>query len=334
VLKPLSGLDAGLEQNLESFFVQDHPDYEIVFGVEDAGDPAVPVVRSLMAHHPEVPATLVIHTVPGGVNPKVRNLRGMIEHAAHDCVVVSDSNIRVTPHYLSELCAEYEASDHVGLVTSLVRGVDEDGIGAGLESVQLAGFCAAGIAGPTLVGEALVMGKSMMFSRRALEALGGLGALSNVLAEDYVMGKMFQHAGYSVRIAKTGIDNVVTRATVRSFVARSRRWAMLRFRLRPLAYVIEPIASPLAMIPFVWAVLGPWALAWALAMLALRDVGQWLLLSGMRRAWIPFLLAPVREALALFAWVQAPFRRHVAWRGKRVRLSSGSVAYASASSPD
>lgn len=329
VLKPLSGLDPCLEDNLESFFVQDHPNYELVFGVEDPEDPAVPIVNALIARHPETPATFVIHSVSGGVNPKVRNLRGMIGHASFDRVVVSDSNIRVPTHYLSELCREYESGKRVGLVTNLVRGAGESGIGAGLESVQLAGFCAAGIAGPTLAGEALVMGKSMLFSRSALESLGGLGAVSNVLAEDYVIGKMFQHAGYSVKLARTPIENVTTGATVRSFLARSRRWAMLRFRLRPLAYLVEPISSPFALLPILWPMLGPWSLVWALALVTLRDVGQWLILGRKDRVWIPLALSVPREFLALFVWAQAPFRRHLAWRGTRVRLSSGSVAYAS-----
>lgn len=328
VLKPLCGADAALAESLESFFVQDHPSYELLFGVEDEQDLAVPVARALMARYPDRAAKLVVHTVRSGVNPKVRNLRGMIEHARHDLVVVSDSNVRVPSHYLSELCAEHAAGERVGLVTNLVRGAGEQGVGSVLESVQLAGFCAAGVAGPTLVGEALVMGKSMLFSRRVLESLGGLGSVANVLAEDYVMGKMFQHAGYSVRIATTVVDNVITGATLRSFAGRSRRWAMLRFRLRPLAYAVEPLTSPLAMLPVAFAALGAWALPWALVLLGLRDVVQWTLLSGPRRAWLAVVLSPLREAIALVVWARAPLHRHLSWRGTRVRLSSGSVAYA------
>jgi ceramide glucosyltransferase len=250
-------------------------------------------------------------------------------HASHDLVVVSDSNIRAPAHYLSELVDEYRrGSGGVGLVTNLVRGAGEDGLGAALESVQLAGFCSAGIAGPSLVGEALVMGKSMLFSRSKLEELGGLECLSNVFAEDYVMGKMFQHGGYAVRVAPTVVENVTTGATLKSFVARQRRWAMLRCRLRPLAYVLEPVTSPLAMLPFAWLLLGPWAIGWAALLLFVRDVLQWLAVSGTRRAWMPFALSPLREVLSLCVWVRAPFCRHIAWRGHRVRLSSGTLAYA------
>jgi ceramide glucosyltransferase len=265
----------------------------------------------------------------------------MMPHASFDLVVVSDSNIRTPEHYLRELVDEYRREPSgtrrgarpVGLVTSLVRGAGEDGLGAALESVQLAGFCDAGVAGPSLFGEALVIGKSMLFSRSKLEELGGLESLSNVLAEDYVMGKMYQHGGYAVRVAPTVVENLTTGATLGSFVARQRRWAMLRSRLRPLAYALEPITSPLAMLPFAWPLFGPWAIAWAALLLLVRDGVQWLLVAGPRKLWMPLALSPLREALSLWVWVRAPFCRHIAWRGHRVRLSSGSLAYEARSEP-
>jgi ceramide glucosyltransferase len=327
VLKPLCGADPSLDENLESFFRQDHPNYEIVFGVEDPEDPAVSVVRALMARHPGRPTRLVVHKAAGGANPKVRNLRGMVSHAEHDLVLVSDSNIRVPPHYLSELVREHEWSDRVGLVTNLVRGVADDGFGGALSSVELTGFCAAGAAMPTLLGEALVIGKSMLFRKSTLERLGGFESVANLLAEDYVIGKMFQHAGYTIRVAPTVIDNVTTATTLRAHFDRNRRWAMLRWRIRPFAYFLEPVTSPLVILPAAFVLMGSVAFAWAAFLLVVRDVGQWILLSGPRRAWVPLILSPIRELSALAVWISAPFRRHVAWRGHRVRLSSGSVAY-------
>jgi ceramide glucosyltransferase len=327
VLKPLCGADPSLEENLETFFRQDHPNYEIVFGVENADDPAVPVARALIARHPERRARLVVHEAARGANPKVRNLRGMVSHSEYDLVLVSDSNIRVPSHYLSELAREHQRGERVGLVTNLVRGVADDGFGGALSSVELAGFCAAGAAMPTLLGEALVIGKSMLFSKSVLERLGGFESVANVLAEDYVIGKMFQHAGYEVRVAPTVIDNVTTATTLRAHYDRNRRWAMLRWRIRPFAYFLEPVTSPLVILPAAWALMGAAAVGWAALLLVVRDVGQWILLSGPRRAWVPLVLSPIRELSALAVWVSAPFRRHVAWRGHRVRLSSGSVAY-------
>jgi ceramide glucosyltransferase len=140
------------------------------------------------------------------------------------------------------------------------------------------------------------------------------------------MGKMFQHAGYPVRVARTVVSNVVAGATVPSFFERQLRWSMLRSRLRPLAYALEPVTSPLALLPLAWAVMGVWAFAWAPALLLLRDVGQSAALGGEISSRM-LVASPLREVIGLLGWIHAPFRRHIAWRGHRVRLSSGSLAY-------
>lgn len=328
VLKPLCGKDAGLSANLESFFLQDHPNLELVFGVQSPNDPAIEVVRELAARYPASNVKLVVH--PGGtaINPKVDNLLGMLPHASHDLLLISDSNVRAPAHYVSEMVETLLADPKNGLVTNLFAGTGEDGLGSALENVQLNGFCAAGTALPTLLGDALIIGKSMLFSRRVFDELGGFRRVADVLAEDYVMGKLFQHGGYRVRIAPTVLDNVTRGMTVRGFVQRQQRWAMLRSRLRPAAQLVEPLTSPLAVLPLAIWLLGPAAaVTWALTLLALRDVGGWVALRGYKHAWLPALLSPLRELFMLFVWFRAPLKRHVVWRGHRVRLGAGTLVF-------
>jgi ceramide glucosyltransferase len=194
--------------------------------------------------------------------------------------------------------------------------------------VQLNGFCAAGAALPTLLGDALVVGKSMLFSRSVFESLGGFERVGNVLAEDFLMGKMYQHAGYRIRIAPTVLDNVTSGMKPNAFLDRQLRWAMLRSRLRPAAQLLEAVTSPLAMLPLALFVLGPsLGFTWAFTLLALRDVDGWIALRGFRRAWIPALLAPLRELALLVVWIRAPLKRHVVWRGHRVRLAAGTFVF-------
>ena len=326
ILKPLCGSDPDLSRNLESFFAQDHANFEILFGVVDPLDPAVEVARELAAKHPRVRCRVIVHGGGHALNPKVDNLLGLLPAARHDLVLVSDSNVRAPKGYVRELAALY-VRDRPGLVTNLFAGVGEDSLGAALENVQLCGFCAAGIALPTLLGDPLLVGKSALFSRRRLERLGGLERLSDVLAEDFVMGKTFAHAGERVVVAPTVLENVTRSMTISGMVARHLRWSMLRFRLRPVAAALEPIASPLALLPIAWWVLGPWSLAWAATLLMIRDVGGWVALRGARRWYVPVLLAPLRELLILAAWAVAPFKQHVSWRGKRFRLGAGTLLY-------
>ena len=325
VLKPLCGADPSLRDNLESFFLQSYPRFEIVFGVERADDPALLVVEDLIFAHPAVSAKIVVHTKTRGHNPQVRNLRGMLPHASHDLVLVSDSNVRVPRNYLAGMAAEMIRDPEVGLVTSIFAGTGGGSLGGDLECVELSGFCAAGAALPTLVGDAAVIGKSMLFSRRELSALGGLGRVADVLAEDYVLGKLFQTAGRRVAIAQTVIENVIGPMSTRAFLERHLRWSMLRFRLRPLAFMLEPMTSPLAMLPVAWAAMGAWALVWATALLLLRDVGGWILLRGPRGAAKPLCLSLLREVAAIGIWLATPLKRHVSWRGHRLRVSRGTL---------
>ncbi|MCC7381953.1 MAG: glycosyltransferase [Deltaproteobacteria bacterium] len=326
VLKPLCGADDALAGNLETFFRQDHPRYEILFGVESEADPAVPIVRRSIAAHPEIPARLVIHGGARGTNPKVSNLSGILPEAQHDWVLISDSNVAVPPGYLREL-GRAAAEQGGGLVSSLFAGTGERTLGGALESAQLNGFDAFGVVTAASLGTPVVVGKSMFFQRSVFHRLGGLPSVANVLAEDYVIGKMFQHGGYRVGLARTVITNVVGPARVSTFFLRHLRWSMLRVRLHPVAFVLEPLASPLAMLPVAWWLLGPRALLWSLGLVLARDVGGWLLLRGGRRWYLPLLLAPLREALSLAIWVATPFVKNVAWRGHPVRVGAGSIAF-------
>jgi ceramide glucosyltransferase len=326
VLKPLCGTDTNLAGNLESFFTQDHPRFELVFGVTEEDDPALDVVRALVERYPAVRARVVVHTGEGALNPKVNNLLGMLPHAEHDLVLVSDSNVLAPRHYVREMASVYE-HERPGLVTNLFAGLGERSLGAALENVGLTGFVAAGTALPTALGDAVLVGKSVLFSQQFLARVGGLRRFADVLAEDFVMAQAFVHAGGKIAVAPSVLANVTGKMTVKSMLARQLRWSMMRCRSHAVAHLLEPVASPLAMLPLAWWVLGPWALAWASALLLTRDLGGWLVLRGTTRAFLPVLLAPLRELLALGVWALAPLKRHVAWRGKRFRIGAGTLLY-------
>jgi ceramide glucosyltransferase len=328
VLKPLCGADDALAANLETFFVQRYPRYELLFGVADADDPAVPVVRALMARHPDVPARLVVHDGRRGLNPKVANLRGMLAAGGHDACVISDSNIAVGPGWLESMAAELDG--RVGLVMSLFAGAGARTLGATLDSLHTNGSIAGTLAASELLsGSAVVVGKSLMFRRSVLESLGGLESLASVLAEDYVMGRMFTEAGYTVRIADQVVDNVTVRASVWGFVRRQARWGLMRSRLKPLLYPLEPLLNPFAVGVAAAALDGSAVpLLWALGLALVRDTVSWLRLRGGDGLLAAVPLGLVKDALVLGAWAAAPWKRHVSWRGHRLRVSAGSRLFA------
>jgi len=329
ILKPLAGVDDDLEGNLASFFVQDHPRYQLVFGAL-VGDPALDVARALALRHPEVEVCFVEHDGGRGLNPKVDNLRAMVTAARYDALIISDSNVDAHPAYAREMVARL-AEYRVGLVTSLVCSDGDARLGATLDALTLNGEIATACAIGTGLGiHPMVIGKSMAFRRSVFERLGGFASVASVLAEDYVVGRMFHAAGYRVTLAPTPIRSINRHGTTRAFVRRHMRWSMMRARLSPVAFALEPLTRPLLVAifaPLFGVSLAPALVLGAAATLA-RDAAGWLLLRGPRGLPSALALSLPREIVAMVIWLVAPFRRHVTWRGNRVRVSAGTRLYA------
>ena len=283
VLKPLCGADAGLEATSRASSARITPTSSSCSACRSPTTRPSEWWRGSSARFPEVRVKLVVHPGARAINPKVDNLLGMLPQAALDLVLISDSNVRAPSHYLGEMVETLERRAKNGLVTNLFAGTGEDGLGSALENVQLNGFCAGGRRVAHVARRRAGGREDPCCSRGTFESLGGFRRVADVLAEDYVMGKMFQHGGYRVRIAPTVLDNVTRGMTVKGFCNRQLRWAMLRSRLRPAAQLLEVLSSPLACCH--WrCLMGPTAaLTWTFTLLALRDVGGWVALRGWRK---------------------------------------------------
>jgi ceramide glucosyltransferase len=337
VLKPMRGVDPGLEENLESFFALDYPEYEVVLGVDDAGDPALAVARRVVRRHPEVPATIVVDAARAGANPKVNNLANIVRHARHDVILISDSNVRVRAGYLRDLVANLERPD-VGLVSSPICGRHAAGLGGALEALQLNGFVMGGVAAMHRVfGGVCVVGKSMLLRRATLERIGGFRRLSQFLAEDQVCGQEVAALGMRLALSSLPVDNMLGRVSVRDFAARHLRWARIRRRIAPLGYAGELLLNPVLLAAAGAAALpGPLTLALLLGTLLAKSAIDAAAehTAGVRR---PFALYPAlvlgKDLLVGALWVVPFFSRTVTWRGRRFRIGRRTLLRPLAPSP-
>jgi ceramide glucosyltransferase len=333
ILKPVKGADAQLYKNLASFAEQDYPCFEIRIGAEDPLDPALEIARAVQADHPGVRISVHAGARELGLNPKVNLLEMLSAHAEHAHLLISDSNVRVGPTYLRDTAAEL-ADPQVGLVTNLLVGTGE-GLGALLENLHLGSFVASATSLARVAsGRACVIGKSMLFRKRDLDGLGGFRAVRNVLAEDYLIGRSFELAGYKVALSPYLVQAVNDGWTVERFVNRHLRWAMMRRRLSPAAYAGEILLNPVVWISL--AALALWVtrtgpdlrlLAAAAAGIAVKCASDAALLRrllGRLPRAREVLAIPFKDLLVGALWLVGAFRRTVDWRGHVMTIEAGS----------
>ncbi len=326
ILKPMKGVDADLEANLETFFTLDYPDYELVFGVDDRTDPALEVARKVAARHPWVTARFAIGGPEVGFNPKVNNLANILRRTRHQVLLISDSNVAVVPSLLRSMVARLEGGN-VGLVTSYIRGTGGLGLGGALESLQLNTFVMGGVAAVNGVcGTVCAVGKSMLLRRADLERIGGFAELGRFLAEDQVCGELIKGLGREVVVSAPPVDNVLGRLSVRSFAGRHLRWARIRRRISPAGYVGELFTNPLPAAMTLVAVVPSLASA-ALAVAALGVVCLAAVTSesllGVRRPlrhYPPLVI--LRGLLVAALWPVPFFSSKTAWRSRSFRIGA------------
>jgi ceramide glucosyltransferase len=329
ILKPLKGVDAGSEENLESFFRLNYPDFELLFSVADAHDPAARTVRQLMAKYPGVKSRLIVGAIDIGPNPKVNNMVKSYEQASNDFVLISDSNVRVPTDYLKRLVAHW--GPDVGLVTAIVAGRSPDGAGGLLEATFLNTFYARGMFMAWAVGRPSVIGKSMLFRRSDAARFGGIRALGCYLAEDYMAGEAFRHLGRKVVLATDPVHQHIGEHTLQAFWSRHLRWGRIRKAQAPLIFAIEPPFGAITS-----GLIGAWAALHTLAIapaafltihLTLWSACDYFLLRklGGKADFRWPILWFAREFLSLPLWAHIASGNTVNWRGRKLRLLSGGV---------
>jgi ceramide glucosyltransferase len=325
--KPLHGLDVGLLQNLRSFCQQDYPEFQIIFGVSDAGDPAIEVVRQVLSEYPDINAELVINTRSNGLNPKVSNLINMNAVAIYDVLVISDSDMRVGPDYLDRVLAGFE-TEEVGLVTCLYKGTPAPGLPSSLGAMFITEWFTPSALIPASFGEMQhCFGATMAVKRETLEKIGGFNALVGNLADDYTLGKLVRIAGLKIHLADEAVENIVEEDSLKSLILHELRWARTIRSVEPLGFLSTFLtdALPLSLMAGVAAYFADFGWFWvvgpAVVAVFVRILLHFSTKNTFSSKYFPSLwIIPLRDMLSFVVRLLCYTGRTVSWRNSELSV--------------
>jgi ceramide glucosyltransferase len=329
VLKPLRGRSSTLGENLTSYLESDYPRAEFYFAVADYEDPATEVPVALRAQYQFAPITLLVGEEPGCMNRKVGKLIRMAERAARaEIFVLSDADIGVTRDHLRRVVAELAADDRLGVVTCLYRARPAGSLASRLEALFVnTDFAPQAMLSAAIEPVRYALGATIAIKRAALDKLGGLRRLKDLLADDYYLGRFAADAGYNVRLSGSIVTTCCEERRFGDFWRHQLRWARTYRTTRPasLATIIlhGPSWALLFLLATGFSLLGCAALVAVLTariamarfmisrILGLRDLG--------REAW----LVPLKDLVMTGIWFASLASNEVEWGGRRFRILSG-----------
>jgi ceramide glucosyltransferase len=321
VLKPLHQREPELSRNLETFFAQDYAGaVQIVFGVHDEHDPAVAVVHELQARYPHLDTAIVADAALYGANAKISNLINMLPFAKHDTLVLSDSDIAVGRHWLSQVTAAL-ARPGVGIVTCLYTGEPAKNghkLWSSLAAMSTSyTFLPNAVLGASLGLAAPCFGSTIALKRGTLEEVGGFAAFADQLADDYEIGRAVRAKGYTLAIPAMGVGHTAAENSATALFHHELRWTRTIRTVNPVGHVGSFVTHG-----FVFALMSAAMLDFnmvSLVILAAALAARLVLKSridGLFGTYAgPYWLLPLRDLLSFAVFVVSLFGETVHWRG-------------------
>jgi ceramide glucosyltransferase len=330
ILKPLRGLDEDAYENFASFCRQDYPEFELLFCVGDADDPNIPVIEKLSRDFPDCSIHLVVGSGPSATNDKVSKLSCLVSEAKHDYLVFSDSDIRVDPGYLRTVISPLR-DPKVGAATCLYLQTDEKSFANSLQTIgQVSDFYASLTVARLLDGVKFALGSTIVTRKENLAEAGLFDAILNKPADDMLVGRLISQKGYRVELLPYAVRAVVDFESMRGFLAKRMRWAVVQKNMRPWGHAGLLLTLGL-----------PWSLAaiavYPTATVAAAYLGSYFLLrfflTGLIAVWglkqpailKEFWLIPIWDALAAIILLASFGSNRVRWRDGVYSIHDGTL---------
>ena len=322
LLKPLHGQEPQLAVNLASFLAQDYTgQVQMVCGVGEANDPAIAAVHELRQRHPQAGIDLSTGPRGRGANAKIGNLTAMMPLAAHDILVLSDSDMAVAPHYLATLIAALDQPD-VGAVTCLYAGRGDAGLWSkvGAAAISYTGLPNMVMALTTSIAQPC-LGSTIAIRRETLEALGGFARFADQLADDYAIGEALAAQGLKVAVPSMLLTHACADRSLAELWRHHLRWSVTIRSVAPKRHAGSGVTHALAFSLLTAPFLPLAGLVLVMASLAVRVMLARTVDRIAGTSNPPIWLLPLADCLEFTAFLASLTARTIDWRGSRLTMA-------------
>jgi len=322
LLKPLHGLEPQLDENLESFFTQDYPQFEVLFAVDHEDDQAAEVARRVMARHQERTSRIIVNGEPPWPNPPAYSFFCMAKEAKGEILVTSDSDVIVEASYLRQVVPPL-LRQKTGMLTCVYRGLNTGGFWSLMDAIGMSVEMTAGVLiANWMEGMKFGLGPTIVVRRDALEAIGGYPAIGEYFSNDFVIGNFIAAKGFDIALSRQIISHVVPPMTFQRMWQRQVRWAAGTRRSRPLGHLGSGLvyAVPFGLLALIAGVLlshgalGAAVLGWSVLNRCVEALAiGWGITRDrecLRRPW----LYAVRDLLGFAVWITSYMKGKITWR--------------------
>lgn len=327
VLKPVKGLDFEAFENFLSFLQQDYPTFEVLFGVESEDDAVIPVIERMTQAFPERDVRLIVTGPVNAMNRKVGLLAALAAQARYELLVISDSDVRVSPDYLTDIAAPF-ADPNTGMVTCLYRAMGRKNTPAALEALMIhVDFFPAVLIAERLEGLSFGLGATMAVRRSALTKIGGFHSLRDYLADDYLLGHRITGAGLRIILSAHVVTLMLGAPEVKEFLMHQLRWARTYKTCRPAGYFATILTQGVFLSLIYLIISGFSSLGWTLFFItaSIRILTASVILRSYLKdpGWlVGVLLLPIKEILSVAIWGLAFLGNRVSWKDKSFALDN------------
>jgi ceramide glucosyltransferase len=331
LLKPVHGMEPRLRENLESFFRQDYPDFEIIFGARSADNAALGVVYELRALYPNVKCRIVLSGPPAWPNAKVFSLDKMIAFSRNDYLVISDSDVEVGPNFLRNVIPPLLDRKN-GLLTCVYRGVPARSFWSSLEALGLSVEMTSGVlVADMLEGMRFALGAVIATRREVFERIGGIRTTADYYSDDFVLGNLVWAAGYHVVLSQYVVDHVLIPSSFLRTFGHQVRWMKSTRYSRPRGHLGSGLtfAVPFGLLGIVSAtalgrpVLGIALLAISILNRVIQSLAIGWSVTRDPRALGLCWLYPLRDLLGFITWTASYTSSTFFWRGETYQFTRG-----------